>query len=310
MTHFFSVPLVNMGGRQSNLANAAKISTTSVLTNSLTKLMTQLNQSLATEQKVRNVINASVNTNEARQVMKNIALYKAYVVRQANAAAVLANRAARGAPGAPSESATAEVVKQVTQEVSQKTRNLAAFIGGLQGNNTIGAYLNSGRNANANLANIGNNAALRSFFKKVYVRRANMLANQLKTGGYNAGVTNAMMRNLNQAMSLANTNANRSGIEKRKRNYGKGALLEPPINVNRLGATVWNRASGGFTGLAINTNFNKIAREIESNANHANKLRQPTSKNALLSYLRSKNGNTGQKQRANAIVRALYPNTA
>lgn len=299
-----------MGGNQSNLAKAAKVSTTSVLTNSLTKLMTQLNKSLVAEQNVRKVINASVNTNEARQVMKNIALYKAYVVRQANAAAVLANRAARGAPGAPSESATAEAVAQVTQEVSQKTRNLANFIGTLQGNNTIGAYMNSGRNANANLANIGNNAALRSFFKKVYVRRANMLANRMKApGGYNAGVTNAMMRNLNQAMSLANTNANRSGIEKRKRNYGKGALLAPPINVSRLGETVWNRASGGFTGLAINENFNKIAREIESNANHANKLRQPNSKNAILSYLRGKNGSAGQKQRANAIVRALYPNT-
>ena len=301
-----------MGGNQSNLAKAAKISTTSVLTNSLTKLMAQLNNSLKAEQNIRKVINTSVNTNEARQVMKNIALYKAYVVRQANAAAVLANRAAQGAPGAPSESAAAEVVTQVAQEVSNKTRNLSAFIASLQGNNKIGNYLNSGRNANVNVQNIGNNAALRTFFKKVYVRRANMLANQLKSGGYNSGLTNSMMANLNKATRLANSNANRIALEKRKRNYGKTALLTPPLNVTRLGNAVWTRAAPfmGVEGVGVNNNFNKIAREIETNANHANKLMQPGSKNAVIQYLATKNGGQQQRQRANSIVRALYANTA
>lgn len=141
-----------MGGAQSNLASAKKNSTTSVLRNSLTKLMVKLDEAAQAGQTANQIINSMPNSNEARQVAKNIALYKATSIGIANSAAALAKRAARGGPEAPTEGAAAAAVNVAARAVGEATNMGVQNITGARAR--VNQAMASGSNINAYLAEL------------------------------------------------------------------------------------------------------------------------------------------------------------
>jgi hypothetical protein len=141
-----------MGGAQSNLANAKKVSTTNVLRNSLTKLMTKLDAAAKAGASANKIINSMPNSNEARQVAKNIALYKATSLGMANAAAARAKRAARGGPQAPTEGAAAAAVNIAANTVEEAASMGVKDVVGARAR--VNQALASGSNFNKYLAEL------------------------------------------------------------------------------------------------------------------------------------------------------------
>lgn len=299
------------GAMNSNQAKSAvTLANTKVLKNALRNYVNAYN-GLAPDARTAQAIGAILNSRNNKNSPLRARLLSG--IMKVVAASRRAGAATAGAVGgAVPETPVAPIVNNATSQVNK----LKALIEGIKNENTVGAYMAMNRNINKNRAMIGNNAALRAFFADVNARRAaqsNVLkrANAIPNNA-SLNVIAATVKNLENALTRTRNTNNIAQIQKRINQLSRRGVLQAKpaasnANIAKLGNKVWNRAWGGYGGMAVNYNFPKIAREIRATNVNYSRIANIANKKLLKNYLSSNSrfSNVKQKARAYSIINQL-----
>lgn len=162
---------------------------------------------------------------------------------------------------------------------------------------TINAY-------NNNKLNVNNPDNLKMYMNMTNLNaRRNALNKALANVTLQGRLNNSSKNKLAKVKAIINKAKNQLNLQAAQVHSNNAAARNAMTQL--IGNYVWNkRAYGGTMGMAVNKNFNKIAREIK--ANQAYNISK-TNKNRLNAYLGTKTGyNQGHRNRAMAISTALF----
>lgn len=144
------------------------------------------------------------------------------------------------------------------------------------------------------------------------ITKANAITNSTPNANINAAIT--LLKN---AIKLTPNSTMKSQLGGRIAKLTRRALFkEPPVNnsanraalVAKVGGTIWtNKAWGGWGGMAVNTNYAKLAKEIKNEVAKGGKFNiKKLNTAALKKYLSEQTGrNQAHMNRALAIANAL-----